>query len=557
MSNLTVFAFRMTLPREMYSVFVFGLMLTSLVEWSSQHGLLLSPPQRGSLWRYGYDTPPNYDDNGLFCGGLEEYIKTGGKCGVCGDAYSGPREHEAGGKYAKGIIVEQLPAESTEMKTTIQITSYHKGYFEFRICPHNDIRRPVAQECLDEHLMIIKEGSPESSYTRFYPSNPKVTRKDKYHLTLLIPRGMRCEQCVLQWTYNTGNSWGTDKNGTSCLGCGLQEVFKNCADISIGGTPSVETAQAALIKSEIKEDKTKLQHEIKSGLFHEVRKAIENTKAAKHVQHPQPQSIQKISSPTPVFSTKTYTSGVPQTTFSAKSLVQNRNLFMPVGGLTFLSQIKNRLAKQLSWLKQVPFHHASLLSDQTPDNRFTLASKIKFMPDNTKNQEYRTTAMASNLSPKIRYHMGPQSSFNLYTNPSLSFFESGGHTARVSRPDVNPTVAYKIMSPVTTTKVTKAPTQRTTEASLPTTTDPLDVSQWGEETVTKLPKKYQSYFRKYREAKSTLDVLERNPKKVLSMSKYRRYRKRKNGQNRLKNSLERDVKRWSSRLEKIAKKLHQ
>lgn len=528
---------------------------------------------------------------------MQEYIKTGGKCGVCGDAYSGPREHEAGGKYAKGIIVEQLPAESTEMKTTIQITSYHKGYFEFRICPHNDIRRPVAQECLDEHLMIIKEGSPESSYTRFYPSNPKVTRKDKYHLTLLIPRGMRCEQCVLQWTYNTGkyicqwhgnivyttviffllqsfwheyinkitlifcyflgNSWGTDKNGTSCLGCGLQEVFKNCADISIGGTPSVETAQAALIKSEIKEDKTKLQHEIKSGLFHKVRKAIENTKAAKHVQHPQPQSIQKMSSPTPVFSTKTYTSGVPQTTFSAKSLVQNRNLFMPVGGLTFLSQIKNRLAKQLSWLKQVPFHHASLLSDQTPDNRFTLASKIKFMPDNTKNQEYRTTAMASNLSPKIRYHMGPQSSFNLYTNPSLSFFESGGHTARVSRPDVNPTVAYKIMSPVTTTKVTKAPTQRPTEASLPTTTDPLDVSQWGEETVTKLPKKYQSYFRKYREAKSTLDVLERNPKKVLSMSKYRRYRKRKNGQNRLKNSLERDVKRWSSRLEKIAKKLHQ
>lgn len=56
---------------EMYSVFVFVITLTSLVEWSSQHGLLLSPPQRGSLWRYGYDTPPNYDDNGLFCGGLE------------------------------------------------------------------------------------------------------------------------------------------------------------------------------------------------------------------------------------------------------------------------------------------------------------------------------------------------------------------------------------------------------------------------------------------------------------------------------------------------------
>ena len=144
----------------------------------------------------------------LYCFWLQEYIKTGGKCGVCGDGYNGPREHEAGGKYAKGIIVEQLPAGSTEMKTTIQITSYHKGYFEFRICPHNDIRRPVAQECLDEYLMVIKEGTPESSYTRYYPDNPMVTGMDKYHLTLLIPRGIQCEQCVLQWTYNTGNSLG-------------------------------------------------------------------------------------------------------------------------------------------------------------------------------------------------------------------------------------------------------------------------------------------------------------------------------------------------------------
>ena len=55
----------------MISLFVFGLTLASLIERSSQHGLLLSPPQRGSLWRFGYDTPPNYDDNGLFCGGLE------------------------------------------------------------------------------------------------------------------------------------------------------------------------------------------------------------------------------------------------------------------------------------------------------------------------------------------------------------------------------------------------------------------------------------------------------------------------------------------------------
>ena len=524
---------------------------------------------------------------------MQEYIKTGGKCGVCGDGYNGPREHEAGGKYAKGIIVEQLPAGSTEMKTTIQITSYHKGYFEFRICPHNDIRRPVAQECLDEYLMVIKEGTPESSYTRYYPDNPKVTGMDKYHLTLLIPRGIQCEQCVLQWTYNTGNShgmvlfiicisifiifnyfysfssifddlliqfisgnsWGTDKNGTSCLGCGLQEVFKNCADISIGGTASVETAQAALIKSGAKENKHELKHEIKSGLLHQVQQALENIKEAK-LQFKAPPTVQKmVPSPTPVFSTKTYTSSAPQTTFSAKSLVQNRNLFMPVGGLSFLSKMRTRLGEQLNWLKQVPYHHARLLSNQTPDNRFTLASKIKFMPENTRMVEYRTTAMASNPSPKIRYHMGPQSSFNLYTNPSLSLFESNRHVGRVSIPDVAPTVSYKIMSPRTTSRVTEAPIVNPTKSSPQTTTDPMDLSTWGQETVTKLPRRYQNYFKQYREAKSLLDRFNKNPREILSMSKYKRYRRRKNGHEKVRKSLRKDVNRLTSRLQKIAKKL--
>lgn len=31
-----------------------------------------------------------------------------------------------------------------------------------------------------------------------------------------------------------GNSWGVDPNGTACIGCGIQEEFRNCADISIG-----------------------------------------------------------------------------------------------------------------------------------------------------------------------------------------------------------------------------------------------------------------------------------------------------------------------------------
>lgn len=34
-----------------------------------------------------------------------------------------------------------------------------------------------------------------------------------------------------------GNSWGIDRERNSCLGCGTQEQFQNCADISIGYEP--------------------------------------------------------------------------------------------------------------------------------------------------------------------------------------------------------------------------------------------------------------------------------------------------------------------------------
>ncbi|WAR31600.1 hypothetical protein MAR_034142 [Mya arenaria] len=51
------------------------------------------------------------------------------------------------------------------------------------------------------------------------------------------PAGMRQIDVKFELTaYHKGNSHGRDNNGTSCIGCGLQETFVNCADISIGGT---------------------------------------------------------------------------------------------------------------------------------------------------------------------------------------------------------------------------------------------------------------------------------------------------------------------------------
>merc|ERR1712002_1043755 len=49
------------------------------------HGRLRYPPSRASMWRDGFPTPPDYNDNQGFCGGATHQQSLGGKCGICGD----------------------------------------------------------------------------------------------------------------------------------------------------------------------------------------------------------------------------------------------------------------------------------------------------------------------------------------------------------------------------------------------------------------------------------------------------------------------------------------
>jgi hypothetical protein len=72
------------------------------------HGRLIEPPSRSTMWRsvrwpgcraaltadprYGFDTPPNYNDHESYCGGFTRQWQTnGGKCGICGDAWDLPQ----------------------------------------------------------------------------------------------------------------------------------------------------------------------------------------------------------------------------------------------------------------------------------------------------------------------------------------------------------------------------------------------------------------------------------------------------------------------------------
>ncbi|KAK3580517.1 hypothetical protein CHS0354_009469 [Potamilus streckersoni] len=197
------------------------------IQDASGHGALIEPPMRSVLWKYGFHTPINYNYTELYCGGFQKFLNNSGRCGVCGDPFQGPHENERGGKYDLGIIARSYPEGTTNIDVKVEITAHHKGYFEFKLCPNEEAE--ITQECLDRYPLMIEEGIQQGDPMKFYPPDKEVV----HPLKVLIPPDMRCERCVLQWTYKTGNRWGNDPDGKSCLGCGMQEKFINCADISI------------------------------------------------------------------------------------------------------------------------------------------------------------------------------------------------------------------------------------------------------------------------------------------------------------------------------------
>ncbi|CAL1532026.1 unnamed protein product [Lymnaea stagnalis] len=202
-------------------------LLALLPDCTHAHGRLMDPPARNSMWRLGFANPVNYNDNELYCGGrMTQWARNNGKCGVCGDPHHSKREHEAGGKYANGIITREYK-QGDVIDVTVHITANHKGFFEFRICPVQDPKVEVTQECLDEHVLEKADGNGTKYFLNDGQSN------QFFNVSLRLPDDLSCQQCVIQWKYRTGNTWDKDESGKFCVGCGPQEEFYNCADVTI------------------------------------------------------------------------------------------------------------------------------------------------------------------------------------------------------------------------------------------------------------------------------------------------------------------------------------
>ena len=84
-------------------------------------------------------------------------------------------------------------------------------------------------------------------------------KKMKVHL----PVNLTCSQCILQYTYTSGNNWGKGPQSAEVvskdclgnvakLGCGSQETFRGCADICVGDFCPLEDQETCLTADKIK-----------------------------------------------------------------------------------------------------------------------------------------------------------------------------------------------------------------------------------------------------------------------------------------------------------------
>ena len=61
---------------------------------------------------------------------------------------NGNKENETPGKYASGTIVANYTQGQT-IEVAVQITTNHKGWFQFKLCENNDLSMDKSQECFD------------------------------------------------------------------------------------------------------------------------------------------------------------------------------------------------------------------------------------------------------------------------------------------------------------------------------------------------------------------------------------------------------------------------
>lgn len=126
--------------------------------------------------------------------------------------------------YGEGVIVESY-VPGSEIQIQVRITANHKGYFKFHLCDLTQYNKE-SEMCFKKYPLKVYES--EDGYRYYLPT----TNIGMFEPNIQLP-DIVCDHCILRWTYIAGNNWGICPNGTAAIGCGPQEHFVGCADVSL------------------------------------------------------------------------------------------------------------------------------------------------------------------------------------------------------------------------------------------------------------------------------------------------------------------------------------
>lgn len=118
-----------------------------------------------------------------------------GKCGVCGDKYGlpHPQPNENTGKYGGGKIVKTYSSGQL-IDVEAVITANHLGNIQYHICKITNSNLPESgEECFK--LLPFADGSDKL----IIKSTHRVVKSK-----VQLPKGLKCNHCVLRWTYTAG-----------------------------------------------------------------------------------------------------------------------------------------------------------------------------------------------------------------------------------------------------------------------------------------------------------------------------------------------------------------
>lgn len=298
----------------------------SLLHRSHSHGLLFDPPQRGIL--PGNHFTPHlkpisgapYDPYAHFPAG-DKHVRPGAglrsqekegsfnwtpftpllssfrwRAGVCGDLKGSPAagEHLRGGKYYYGGTVTRTFRVGGILRARVSIVAHHNGFLEFHVCDVAKCGGEISAACFRRGfcyaLRRVRNKSCESRTDPMCaPIDPKYPGRwylpcsaggkfDVYDKIMYrLPRGLRCEHCVLHWFWsaantcnppgvreyfegNRGPKWrpcpgqggaigGYTKVQRDCGGKLFPEEYYQCADIRIGGKRNGKQSRTSAVSN--------------------------------------------------------------------------------------------------------------------------------------------------------------------------------------------------------------------------------------------------------------------------------------------------------------------